>query len=147
MSGTESLFSFRLYERGIFDGTPGEWVFFAKGWSLSRNDAGTGAREAEGSGLLRRHALRRVEGSNPSPSAGLAGNRWQGDDGSHDGAGGPTPPVLSADVPSGSPLCQFCGFLDWTVSIYGEIVHKHACPYRTDTKCQSHPELCEEMGQ
>lgn len=38
--------------------------------------------------------------------------------------------------------CRYCGFLDWTNETYGRLTHKHACPLRTDSYCQSHPKGC-----
>lgn len=36
----------------------------------------------------------------------------------------------------------YCGYLDWTVATYGRLSHKHGCPARRDSWCQSHPEGC-----
>jgi len=38
--------------------------------------------------------------------------------------------------------CSYCGTLDWTRPRYGRTLHKHACPSRTESSCQSHPEGC-----
>lgn len=43
--------------------------------------------------------------------------------------------------------CQgYCGSLDWTVEQYGRVTHKHSCPKRTDTFCQTHPNGCPPYG-
>ena len=39
-----------------------------------------------------------------------------------------------------------CGSLDWTLADYGVITHKHSCPRRTTTFCQSHRDGCPPTG-
>ena len=46
------------------------------------------------------------------------------------------------DARTTQTVCSYCGFLNWTIKRYGRVTHKHACPNRTDAKCQSHPEGC-----
>ena len=54
---------------------------------------------------------------------------------------------LEAALSGGRPAtpeatCDYCGSLDWTKKQYGRVTHKHGCPAREDTFCQSHPDGC-----
>lgn len=33
----------------------------------------------------------------------------------------------------GGLACRYCGSLEWTISIYGRVLHKKACPYNQST--------------
>lgn len=47
----------------------------------------------------------------------------------------------AAEATSPEAAC-YCGSLEWTKGQYGRITHKHACPARTDDRCQTHPAMC-----
>lgn len=51
---------------------------------------------------------------------------------------------IAPDKYLGEPLrgSCYCGDLSWTRRHYGRVTHKHGCPARTDSYCQSHPEGC-----
>lgn len=42
-------------------------------------------------------------------------------------------------------LCDYCGFLDWTVRQYGRVTHKEDCPHRTDPWSQTYPHRTAEQ--
>lgn len=44
-----------------------------------------------------------------------------------------------------TPRCDFCGHLAWTVERFGRLTHKCACPHRTDSFCQAHPQVCDNF--
>lgn len=54
-----------------------------------------------------------------------------------------SPAHVAAPAPDRAVVCLgHCGSLDWTLSEYGVITHKHGCPRRTTTFCQSHRDGC-----
>jgi hypothetical protein len=55
-----------------------------------------------------------------------------------------SPPLAAAPVTDAGPVVcvGHCGSLDWTLGEYGVITHKHTCPRRTTTFCQSHRDGC-----
>jgi hypothetical protein len=50
---------------------------------------------------------------------------------------------MTDDLPSSLYLhCESCGDLEWTIGVLGHVAHKHECPHRTDSYCQTHPHGC-----
>lgn len=37
--------------------------------------------------------------------------------------------------------CPYCGYLDWTVEMYGRVTHKQDCPMRRDLWHQGNPTI------
>lgn len=112
----------------------------------------TGAREAEGSGLLSRPAGDRRVGSNPTPSAsepdrfsGASGQREVGPTGNEGRRSGSDQAAATIEQVAATPRCNHCGNLSWTLKQYGRPAHKCGCPERTDDFCQAHPQGCDDF--